>query len=77
MALPTAINGQITDSVSQTNVQTIASAPAVAMSSLYQAAAHSMGLAAQNATHAQQQANTLAGAVTALCSQMLTNSRGK
>jgi flagellar basal body L-ring protein FlgH len=77
MALPTAVNGQITDSVTQTNVKTIASAPAVAMSSLYQSAAHSMGLAVQNATSAQQQANTLSGAVAALCSQILTNGRSE
>jgi len=77
MALPTAVNGQITDSVSQSNVNTIASAPAIAMGSLYQSAAHSMGLAVQNATYAQQQANTLAGTVVALCSQMLTNGKTK
>ena len=49
MAMPTAVNDQITDSVTQSGVSVVGGAPAVAMSALFQASAHSLGLAAQNA----------------------------
>jgi Killing trait len=77
MAIPTAVNGQITDAVTQSNVNVLASAPAMALGSLYQAMASSMSLAAQNATYAQQQANTIGDSVIALCSEILTNGRSK
>lgn len=64
MAFPTSVNSQITDSITQSGVHTVGSAPAVALSSLYQATAHAMGLAALNATQAQQQLQILAQAVT-------------
>jgi len=64
MAFPTLVNGQITDAVTQANVQTLGSAPAVAMGNLYQATAQALSNAAHNATTAQQQANVLAQAVT-------------
>lgn len=72
MAYPTAVNNQITDAVTQSNVKVLGEAPAVAMAGLYQAVAQSLSLAAQNATNAQQQNNTLAEAVTAKCVQTLT-----
>ena len=75
MAMPTAINDQITDSVTQTGVSVAGSAPAVAMSTLYQSSAHALGLAAQNATAAQQQLNVVADAVTARCVQLLVGGK--
>ncbi|MGO8865242.1 MAG: RebB family R body protein [Alphaproteobacteria bacterium] len=55
MAIPTPVNGQITDSVTQANVKVLGDAPAVAMSALYQSVAHSTGILFENATSAQQQ----------------------
>ena len=55
MAFPTAVNDQITDSVTQANVKVLGDAPAMAMGSLYQATAHALANAAHNATNAQQQ----------------------
>ncbi|MDR6849552.1 hypothetical protein J2X47_003017 [Sphingomonas sp. BE270] len=65
MAYPTAVNSQITDSVSQAGVVTLGSAPAVALASLYQAVAQTIAMAAHNATFAQQQAYITAQAATA------------
>lgn len=59
MAYPTAVNNQITDSVTQSNVKVVAEAPAFAMGSIYQALAHSTGILFENAAAAQQQQNTL------------------
>ncbi|HEY2068056.1 MAG TPA: RebB family R body protein [Rhizomicrobium sp.] len=65
MALPTPVNGMITDAVTQTNVKVVAEAPAMAMGAIYQALAHSTGILFENATSAQQQ--------TAICAQASTN----
>lgn len=65
MALPTAVNGQITDAVTQTSVHTLAQAPAMAMSAVYQSLAHSTGILYQNTVNQQQQA--------AICGQAATN----
>lgn len=54
-AFPTAVNSQITDSVTQSNVKVLGDAPAIAMSNLYQATAQALANAARNATSAQQQ----------------------
>ena len=62
MAIPTAVDSQITDSVTQSNVKVLAEAPAYAMSSIYQAMAHSTGILFENAVAAQQQQNALAQA---------------
>lgn len=64
MAFPTAVNNQITDSVTQANVQVLGSAPAIAMGSLYQATAQALANAAHNATLAQQQMYVTAQAAT-------------
>jgi len=64
MASPTAVNDQITDSVSQANVKILAEAPAMAMGNLYQVTAQALGNAAHNATHSQQQANMISQAAT-------------
>ncbi len=65
MAYPTLVNGQITDAVTQQSVQVLAQAPAIAMGSVYQSAAHSLGIMYQNAVQAQREA--------AICGQAATN----
>ena len=57
MADATAVNPQITDAVTQTNVQVLGEAPAMAMGSLYQTVGNSVAMAAANAVYAQQQAD--------------------
>ncbi len=64
MAFPTAVNDQITDSVTQANVKVLGDAPAMALGSLYQATAQALGIAAQNAVSNQQQTNILSQAAT-------------
>jgi len=54
---PTAVNGQVVDSVTITNTKVLAEAPAMAMGSLYQTIGNSVAMAAANAVYAQQQAN--------------------
>ncbi|MBP7705176.1 MAG: RebB family R body protein [Caulobacter sp.] len=65
MAFPTAVNDQITDAVTQSNVKVVGEAPAMALGSVYQTAAHSLGLLFENAVAAQQQQNTIAQAAVA------------
>ena len=55
MAFPTAINDQITDSVSQVNTKVLGDAPAVAMGNLCVATGQALSNAAHNATNSQQQ----------------------
>lgn len=64
MAYPTAVNDQITDSVTQPNVQVLGNAPAIAMGNLYQATAQALANAAHNATNAQQQMFVMSQAAT-------------
>ncbi len=64
MAFPTAVNNQITDAVTQSNVKVIGEAPAMAMGTIYQSMAQAAGILFQNAVAAQQQQNTLAQAAT-------------
>jgi len=81
MAFPTAVNSQITDSVTQANVQVLGDAPAIAMGNLFQATAQALSNAAHNATMAQQQTNVAAQAATtmgvALLYSLDTASTGK
>ena len=74
MAFPTSVNNQITDSVTQADVQVLGDAPAIAMGNLYMAVAQALANAAQNATNAQQQNFALAQAVTTRCVQVLLGS---
>lgn len=60
----TSVNSQVTDGVTQTGTKVIAEAPAMAMGNLYQAAAHSVGIAFENAVSMQQQSGILAQAAT-------------
>ena len=64
MALPTPVNGQITDAVTQTNVKVVGEAPAMAMGAIYQSLAHSTGILYENATSSQQQLAIAAQAAT-------------
>ncbi|MBB5768340.1 hypothetical protein GGR60_003174 [Xanthomonas arboricola] len=66
MAFPTAVNDQITDSVTQANLQVLGSSPAAAMGNLYQATAQALANAAHNATLAQQQMYVTAQAATTM-----------
>jgi hypothetical protein len=66
MAFPTAVNSQITDSVSQVNTEVLGDAPAVAMGNLYQATAQALANAAHNAASSQQQSNITAQAATTM-----------
>jgi hypothetical protein len=71
MAFPTAVNDQITDAVTQSNVKVIGEAPAVALGSLYQSLAHAAGIAAQNLVTQQQNANNVSLAVVTACTEAL------
>jgi hypothetical protein len=64
MALPTPVNSQITDSVTQANVKVLADSPAMALGNLYQIISSSLGMSAQNAVSAQQQSNIVHQAAT-------------
>jgi hypothetical protein len=65
MALPTAVNNQITDSVTQTNTKVLGDAPTIAMGNLYQATAQALANAAHDATtNGQQQSHVTAQAAT-------------
>ncbi|ETW95684.1 MAG: hypothetical protein ETSY1_29585 [Candidatus Entotheonella factor] len=64
MADPTALNGLITDAVTQANVKVMAEAPAQALANVYQVAGQVNGMDMQNAVSAQQQMNSIAQAVT-------------
>lgn len=55
MAFPTAVNSQITDSVSQVNTKVLGDAPAVAMGNLFVATGQALSNAAHNATNSQMQ----------------------
>jgi len=63
--LKTAINAQVTDAVTQTNVKLVGEGPAEAISVETQAMSHSTGLAMENAVQTQggmQQVNNTATA---------------
>lgn len=64
MAIPTAVNGQITDAITQQNLTVLGSAPGQAIAVLYQTMAQNMALAAQNAVTQQQQLNMVSQAAT-------------
>ena len=64
MAFPTAVNSQITDSITQANTKVLGEAPAVAMGNLFVATSQALSNAAQNAAAAQQQTWVTAQAAT-------------
>jgi hypothetical protein len=55
-ALPTPVNDQITDAVTQTNTKVLGDAPALAMGSLMQSTADTLAQAASNAVMVEEQA---------------------
>lgn len=55
MAFPTAINDQITDSVTQVNTKVVGDSPAMATANLMMSTSQALALAAHNATNSQQQ----------------------
>ena len=71
--MPTQSNAsnEIVDSVTQSNITILASAPAVAQASSFQSLSHSLSLAMENATYNQQQVNVLTTAVTSSCAEYL------
>lgn len=66
MAFPTAVNDQITDSVTQANVKVLGDAPAMAMGNFFQATAQALANAAHNSTLAIQQSMVTAQAATTM-----------
>lgn len=66
MAIPTAVNDQVTDAVSQVNEKVLGDAPAVAMGNLFVATSQALSNAAHNATTNQQQSNLTAQAATTM-----------
>jgi hypothetical protein len=66
MAFPTAVNSQITDSVTQANTKVLGDAPAIAMGNLYQATAQALANTAHNATNSQQQSYVTSQAATTM-----------
>jgi len=64
MSTTTQVNPQITDAITQTNPSPRGDAPAIALGNLYQATAHALGVAAENAVSSQQQQSILMQAAT-------------
>ena len=64
MAMPTPVNGMITDAVTQANVKVLGEAPAMAMGALYQSLSHSTGILFENAVSSQQQLGIASQAAT-------------
>ena len=62
MAFPTAVNSQITDSVTQANTKVLADGPAVALGNLFIATSQALSNSAHNATSHQQQTGLTAQA---------------
>lgn len=67
MAFTTSVNGGITDSVTQTGLAVLGSAPEIAMGNLYLATSQALATAALNASQAQQANNQISQAVTVKC----------
>lgn len=74
MAFPTAVNDQITDSVTQSGVTTLGGVSATAMGNHLQASAQALANAANNATVAQQNGNVIAQAATTMAVAALLGS---
>ncbi len=66
MAFPTAVNSQITDSVTQVNTEVLGNSPAVASGNLFIGTSQALANAAHNATTNQQLAVTSQQAATTL-----------
>lgn len=64
MAIPTPVNGMITDAVTQANVKVLGDAPAMAMGAIYQSLSHSTGILFENGVSSQQQLGIASQAAT-------------
>jgi hypothetical protein len=64
MSHPTAVNSQITDSVTQVNTKVLGDSPAMAMGNLFIATSQALSNAAHNATFGQQQSTVTSQAGT-------------
>lgn len=62
MAFPTAVNSQVTDSVTQANVKVLADSPAMSLSNLYVATSQALSNAAHNATSGQYETSVVSRA---------------
>ncbi|EBA03549.1 probable RebB like protein [Rhodobacterales bacterium HTCC2150] len=62
--MPTSVNEQITDSVTQVNTKVLGDAPAIAMGSIYESLAHATGVLMENAVSQQNQQSITAQAAT-------------
>lgn len=71
MTIPTLVNGQVTDSVTQTVVGVVAESPAQALGALYQVSSHANGLALQNAVNGQQALGQLTAAISSKGAQLI------
>jgi len=77
MAFPTAINDQITDSITQANTKVVGDAPAMGMGNLFIATSQALSNAAHNATNNQQQSNvTMQASTTQGVGTLLTMDTG-
>ncbi|MEM9458284.1 MAG: RebB family R body protein [Myxococcota bacterium] len=73
MAFPTAVNSQVTDSITQVNTKVLGDAPAVALGNLFVATSQALSNAAHNATNNQQQSYvTMQAATTQSVTTMLS-----
>lgn len=70
----TKVNSQITDSVSQTNVNVLGDSPAQALGVLYQMAAHANGMAMQNSVTNQNNLNQLNAAIVSNAIKLINES---
>jgi hypothetical protein len=66
MAFPTAVNSQITDSITQANTKVVGDSPAMAMGNLFIATSQALSNSAHNATANQQQVNVTSQASTTM-----------
>lgn len=64
MSFPTAVNSQVTDSVTQVNTKVVGEAPSVSTGNLMIATSQALSNAAHNATSGQQQTGLTAQAAT-------------
>lgn len=64
MAFPTAVNSQITDSISQANTKVLGDAPSVAMGNVFVSTSQAMSNSAHNASTMQFQTDLTAQAST-------------
>ncbi len=77
MAQDTAVNSQVTDAITQTNVKVLGEAPAQSMALIYQTTAHSISLAMENAQQAQGGLQQIGIAVTSSAVTMILNAAKK